>query len=85
LLLHLNLILVTVAVLSLPVTGLIELHIRGFTEELNVKSLLLSDDDGRLEMQVNDGEKLVVTRLKEEVFDVAEQDIWAALVSKLTL
>jgi hypothetical protein len=38
-------------------------------------SLLLADDDGRLEMNVDDDQKLVVTRLEEEVLDVVEQDV----------
>jgi hypothetical protein len=36
---------------------------------------LLADKDRRLEMNVNDNKQLVVTRLEEEMFDVAEQDI----------
>lgn len=75
LLLHLNFILVPIAVLSLSVSGLVELHICSFTEELNVKGLLFPNDDGRLEMQVNDGKEFVVTGLEEEVLDVAEQDV----------
>lgn len=36
LLLKLNFVLVTITILALPVTGLVELDIGGFSEELNV-------------------------------------------------
>ena len=37
--------------------------------------LLLSDHNGCLEVDVDDDQELVITRLEEEMLDIAKQDV----------
>lgn len=44
---------------------------------------LLADENGRLEVNVDDNQQLVVTRLEEQMFDIAEQDICDSAASMI--
>ena len=91
-LLHLYLIFVAVPVLTLAVTGFVELDIRSLSVELYVLttwdllevtstrsstgsyiSLFFANHDWRFQMYVKNHEKLVFTRLEEQVLDITEQ------------
>lgn len=42
---------------------------------MSYRSLFLSDYNGRPKMQVDDDQQLMVTRLEEKVFDIAEENV----------
>lgn len=42
---------------------------------MSYRSLFLSDYNGRSKMQVDDDQQLMVTRLEEKVFDIAEENV----------
>ena len=44
--------------------------------------LLLSDHDGCSEMNMNDYEQLLVTRLEEQMFDVSKQYVCPDMISQ---
>jgi hypothetical protein len=76
LLLGLELVLIAVPVLALPVASLIELDVCRLSVELNIlRFLLVADDDGVLQVNVNDYNQLVIAGLEEDVPDVGEQDV----------
>jgi hypothetical protein len=75
LLLELNLVLVAVAVLALAVARLVKGDVGRLADKLDVLGLLLANHDGRLEVDVDNDNELVVARLEEEVLDVAEQEV----------
>jgi len=86
LLLRLEFVLVAIAVLPLAVSGLIKLDIRGFSVELDIFCLLfVANDDGILEMNVNDDNQLVLARLEEKVADVGKQNVNTLLRAKRRL
>ena len=85
LLLGFELFLVAVAVLALAVARLVNLGFRGFTEELDVLSLLLADDDRVDEVDVEDDDQLASTGLEEQVLDVAEEDVDLLATSKVVV
>lgn len=74
-LLGLDLVLVPVLPPPLPVARLVEGRLGSLAVELDVERLLLADEDGRLEPDVQDDDELRVARLEEEVLDVAEEDV----------
>jgi hypothetical protein len=74
-LLGLEFLLVAVAVLAAAVARLVELHLGGFAVELDVARLPLSDHDWCLEVHVDYDDQFVVTRLEEEMLDVAEEHV----------
>lgn len=75
LLLTLQLVLVVVVLPPLLVSGLVEAGIRRLAEELDVLGLLLADEDGVLEVDVEDDDELRVARLEEKMLHVAEEDV----------
>jgi len=42
---------------------------------MSYRGLLLSNHNGRPEMQVDDDQQLIVTRLEENMLDIAEEDV----------
>jgi hypothetical protein len=72
LLLGLEFFLVTVSIFALSISGLIELDVGSFAIELDILLLLLTDHDWILEMNMDDDDQLVLTRLEKEMLDVAE-------------
>lgn len=86
-LLLLNLVLVSVSCPSLLSTRLIERHVRDLSVELDILlistvqlcatyiCLLLAENDRRSQMHVNKHDELLLTRLEEQVLDVAEEDV----------
>jgi hypothetical protein len=75
LLLLLEFFLVSVSELSLPISSLIELDIRCFSVKLDILSLLLADDNRVLEMDMDDNNQFMLTRLEKQMLDVAKEDI----------
>jgi len=71
-LLGLKFFLVTVAVLTTTVTCFVELHLGGFTIELNVARLSLSNHDWCLKVHVDQDDEFVITGLEEKMLDIAE-------------
>jgi hypothetical protein len=66
---------VAVPMLTLSITGFVELHFCCLAEELHVPGLPLANHDGVDQIQVNDDDELVLRRLEEQVLDVVEEDI----------
>lgn len=60
---------------ALLVPSLVERGVGRLAEELDVLGLLLADHDRMLEVHVQDRDELLVTRLEEQVLDVAEEDV----------
>ena len=75
LLLEFDLVFVASAVAALAVTSFVKLHIRRFTVELDITRLALANEHRGFEMEMDDGNQLVIARLVEEVLDVIERDI----------
>lgn len=61
--------------LASSVTGLIKLHLSGFTIELHVFGLAFANHDRGFKMHMDDHNKLMCAWLEEEVLHVAEQDV----------
>lgn len=78
LLFKLDFVFVSIAVLALPIASFVELDIGGLAVDLHVFGLLLSDHNGRFEMEVDNDEHFIIARLEEEVLDIVEQEIWMA-------
>ena len=74
-LLSLKLLFIAKSGLSFSVSSLIELDVGSFAVKLNILGFLLSNHNGVLEMYVDDDNQLVLTRLEEEMLDVAEEDV----------
>jgi hypothetical protein len=70
---------VTTSVLSLSVPRLVELNVGSFSIELNILCLLLANQNGVLQMDVNYDNQFVLTRLEEQMLDVAEENIDSVL------
>jgi hypothetical protein len=67
----LKLVFVSIAVFSFSVSSLVKLNVSRFTIELHVLGLLLvAHDDGIFQMNVNNDNQLMLTRLEEKVFDI---------------
>ncbi|KAG9378505.1 Nucleosome binding factor SPN SPT16 subunit [Pyrenophora tritici-repentis] len=71
----LKLLLVTKLVPTLTVTRLVELHLCGFSDKLDILGLLLAKHDGVLEVYVDDDDELVLGGLEEQVLHVTEKDV----------
>lgn len=69
--------------LPLPISRLVELHVRSFSVELDVLSFFLPYHDGIFEMYMDDDDQFACARLEEEVLHVAEKhiDIVPAVIS----
>lgn len=74
-LLRLEFFFIAVTMLAPTVAGLIELHIRSLAIELDILGLSLTDHDRRLQMNMDNNDHLVSTRLEEQMLHVAEKDI----------
>ncbi len=79
LLLGLELLFITISVLPLSISGLVELDVCSFSVELNVFCLLLADQNWVLQVDVNDDNQFVLARLEEEMLDIAEENIDSVL------
>ena len=66
---------VAATVLSFSVSRLIKLNVGSFSIELNIFCLFLSNHDWILEVDMDNDNQLVSTRLEEQVLDVAKENI----------
>jgi len=72
LLFGLEFFLIAVSIFALSISGLIELDVGSFAIELDILLLLFTDHDWILEMNMDDDDQLMLTRLEKEMLDVAE-------------
>ena len=70
-----KLLLIAVSVFALAITRFVKLNVGSLTVELDILGLLLSKNNGILEMNVDDDNELMGAWLEEEMLDVVEQDI----------
>ena len=61
---------VAVSVFALSIASFVKGHVGGFAVELYVFGLALADDDGVLEVDVDEHNQFTHTRLEEQVLDV---------------
>ncbi len=80
LLFGLEFFLVAIPVFSLPRTSLVELHLRGLAVELHVLCLFLPNQDGIDQVNVNDDDQFMSGGLKEQVLNIAEENVNLVLV-----
>ena len=73
--LGLKFFLITITVLAASVSGFIELHLGGLAVELNIARLTLTNHNRGLEMDVDEDNQFVSTRLEEEMLHVAEEHV----------
>ena len=74
--LSLEFVFVAISVLALSVAGLVELNVGSLTVELNILRLLLvANNDGILEVNVDNDDQLVCAGLEEKVANVGKQNV----------
>ena len=72
-LLLLEFFLVMRAMFALAISGLVELHVSGFSIELHIFGFFLPDHDRVLEVDVDDDDEFVLAGLEEKMLHVAEE------------